>query len=178
MRNGESRVPETRLLVYCLVFWSRKLRVEFLQKRRVIAGGQARFFVQESENAKLSFDNVNARLIVRKVDECPVYFLLNIFLLLQFENMRIELRIWLSVAIAMIMDNCHLLLQFFIGVIDAKLFEGILAVNVHVKSSEIRITTHSLKVLEAIDIKYANEHFSTFGSVTILPCQALIHNRH
>jgi hypothetical protein len=103
MRNSESRIPETRLLVYCLVFWSRQLRVEFLQKRRVTAGGKARLLVQESENAKFSFDNVNARLVIRKVDECPVYFLPDVFFLLQFENMRIELESWLSVAIVMIL---------------------------------------------------------------------------
>jgi len=91
MCYSEGGIAEPGFLENVLVFRFTDLCVEFLQKRSVSTCWQAGFLIQKSKNPKLSFDDVDARLIVRKIDECPIDRLLDVFLLFKFKNVRIEL---------------------------------------------------------------------------------------
>ena len=89
--NGERRVAEPWLLEDVLVFGLQKLGVELLEERRITAGGQPGLFVEEREDTELALNDVDTRLVVGEVDEGPVDLFLDVLLLFQFENMRIEL---------------------------------------------------------------------------------------
>lgn len=45
------------------------------------------FFIQKIQNTQFGFDEINTRLVVVKVNELPLYVLLQVFFLFQFENM-------------------------------------------------------------------------------------------
>ena len=91
--DGEGRIAKARLLENILELgFGKDLCVQFLQKCTVTAGWQPRLFVEESQHSKFAFDNVNAWLIVREIDERPVDFLLDVFLLLKFEDVGVELK--------------------------------------------------------------------------------------
>jgi len=89
--NSECGIAETRLLENVLLLGFGKLLVQLLKERLVCAGWKAGFLVQKGENTELAFDDIDARLVVGEVDELPLDLFPDVFLLLEFEDMGIEL---------------------------------------------------------------------------------------
>ena len=128
MRNGKGRVAEAGLLVDVLVLWlAQDLIVHLGEQRGVGTGGHARLFVQKRKNTELALDDVDTGLIVRKVDKLPLDLFLDVLLLFQLEDVRVELRNGLvSTSTISQAARTYLLLQFLVGVVNAELLEGIL----------------------------------------------------
>lgn len=91
MGDCESRVAESGFFKHGFVFGFKELSVELLQECSVASGGQSGFFVQQRQHSEFPLNDVYARLVVGKVDECPVDLFLNILLLLKLEYVRVEL---------------------------------------------------------------------------------------
>ena len=93
MSDGKRGLAEARLLVHLLVLglW-KNLSVQFLEERGIRARWHPRFFIQQRKNAEFAFDDIDARLVIGEIDELPLDFFFDIFLLLEFEDVRIELR--------------------------------------------------------------------------------------
>jgi hypothetical protein len=91
VNNSERRVAETRFLKDVLILRFDELLVQFLKERLVCTRWKAGFFVKEGENTELAFDDIDARLVIGEVDELPLDLLPNVFLLLEFEDMGVEL---------------------------------------------------------------------------------------
>jgi hypothetical protein len=89
--NGECRVAETRLLEDVLILRFSELLIQLLKERLVCAGWKAGFLVEEGENTELAFDDIDARLVVGEVDELPLDLFPDVFLLLEFEDVGVEL---------------------------------------------------------------------------------------
>jgi hypothetical protein len=89
--NGEGGGPEARLLEDGGVVRLGELGVELGSEGWVGAGGKARLFVEEGEDAELALDQVDTGLVVAKVDEGPVNLLGDVFLLLELEDVRVKL---------------------------------------------------------------------------------------
>ena len=130
MCNRERCISKARLLENSLVFGFRELRVEFRQERGIGTSWESRFLVEEGQNAQLSLYNVDTRLIIREFDESPVDLFTNVFLLLEFEYMGIELisRKHTNQNSAQVKrrKRSNLLLQLFIGIVDTELLKGVL----------------------------------------------------
>lgn len=125
--NCKRRVAEPWLLEDVLVFGLQKLGVELLEERRITAGGQPGLFVEEREDTELALNDVDTRLVVGEVDEGPVDLFLDVLLLFQLEDVRVELRNGLvSTSAISQAARTYLLLQFLVGVVNAELLEGIL----------------------------------------------------
>ena len=89
--NRERRVPKAGPLENSLALGLYELRVELGQKRSISPGRESRFLIKEGENTELPLDNVDTRLVVREFDEGPTNLFTNVFLLLKFEYMGVEL---------------------------------------------------------------------------------------
>ena len=89
--NRERGVSKAGLLENGLVLGLCELRVKFRQERGIGSSWKSRLLVEESQDTEPSLDNVDTRLIIGKFDESPVDLFTNIFLLLEFEYVGVEL---------------------------------------------------------------------------------------
>lgn len=62
-----------------------------MQERRICTGWKTRLFVKKCQYTELSLDNIDARLVIRELDEGPVNLLSHVLLLLEFEHVSVEL---------------------------------------------------------------------------------------
>ena len=85
------------------------LFVEFFNPRFVAALWHPALLVKQVQHPQLGLDEINAGLIVVKVDHLPLDPLLHVLLLLQLEHVHVEL-----------------LLQLLVGIVDAKLLKTVL----------------------------------------------------
>ena len=114
-------------------------------------------------------------MVVGEIDELPLDLFPNVFLLLEFEDMGIELAARLAAA-SWRGTLTDLLLELFIGVIDTKLLEGILfevleAVDIqHLRNVSIGIYK------EGVSSSYADEHFRPVRSLSTLTRKAIVDN--
>jgi hypothetical protein len=90
--DGKGCVAEPRLFENIFRLRLCDLGVKLLEERRVRSGWETRLLVQKREDAQLTLDDIDTRLIVGKFDELPVNLFLDIFLLFEFEDVCIELK--------------------------------------------------------------------------------------
>lgn len=89
--DSERIASKSRFLEYCLVLGRVELLVELSDKGGIRARWQSRLFVEEGEDSKFTLNDIDAWLVVGKVDECPVDFFANVLLLLKLEDVGVEL---------------------------------------------------------------------------------------
>jgi hypothetical protein len=134
-----------------------------------------RFLVQQREDAHPALNQINARLVIVKVDKRPGDLLADVLVLLQLKNVLVEL-----------------LLQLLVGVVDTKLlkavdFEGFKAVNVQDADEPLcldpfDIGRKRLKVLEGKDMMRRDDGVGSGrvkrGPMFAFLCTDLIDARH
>ena len=95
-----------------------------MKERRVRAGREPRLFIEEGEDTEFAFDDVDTRLVVGELDECPVNLIADVFVLLELEDVRVEL-IRVRKPSAQCRVEAYLLLQLLVRVVDTELLEAV-----------------------------------------------------
>jgi hypothetical protein len=98
--------------------------VTLFQERCIGGFGEIRFVIQQVEDSDgfLGYQT-DDRLVISETDVLPLNFLFGVFLLFQFENVLVEVK-----------------LQVFVGIVDAHLFKTVLLLGKKGETSANRAT--------------------------------------